>query len=599
MNENLKEDDLSPLEFEDFIINLLFVNSDAKDKLVPFLTPDVFDDFANKELVKNILLFNETHSKFPNVKEMKIFLDNEMVYKKLIGIMNLDLSAYGENFILGELEEFFRKKLVIDVITNTRKGLDERTNTLNDLPDKFREALSFSFDTRVGLSFLDDAERMYNALHNKDKVITTGVAALDKLIEGGWHEKSLTLYMAACVTKDTPVKIRFNRNESQIEYRTVSIGEIESLLSGYEVEVLSPDGYVPVKEYVSKGKKKIYNVVCGDYVLKASGKHLLETIKGWMFVESIKDELVLTKDGFFSCVVTPLDQEEEVVDIVVDHENHRYYTNGISSHNTNMGKTLIKCSHAADALKKNKNVLYITLEMSEDKISERIAANLLQTPINDLKVIDKTKFMKRIDSIRKVIGSNLIIKEYPPKSLSSNRIRNLLKELKVRKNFVPDIIFVDYMGLMVPNTSKKSSNSYEELKIVSEELRGVAVEQGCPIVSAAQLNRGGFGSAEIDLTDIADSIGVTATADIIIGITQTEEMRDAGQYVFLLLKNRYGINKKKCYVGVDYPKMTIYNVENEDDAPKSMSIVDDAAVQVLKTLNTNKKDKRDKMISFE
>lgn len=457
-------EDLTPIEFEDFLIHIMFVDVDAKDKIYPFLKPEVFDDFANKELVKNILRFNEEYNKFPNANELRIAISNEVVYKKLIKILSSNLTVYDKDFLYGEIEEFFKKKMVLDILTSVRENLDENTSAINGIPDKFREALSFSFDNRIGLSYLDDAERMYDSLHNKDRVIPTGITVMDDLIEGGWHEKSLNLFLAE----------------------------------------------------------------------------------------------------------------------------------------TNMGKTLIKCSFAVEALKKNKNVLYISLEMSEEKISERMTANIFQTPIGNLKMMEKKTFIKKIEGVKKTLTSNLVIKEYAPKSVNANKIRSLLKELYIKKNFVPDIIFVDYMGLMIPNTTKKSSNSYEELKIVSEELRAIAVENKCPIISASQLNRGGFGSAEIELTDIADSIGITNTADVIIGITQSEEMRASGMYTFLILKNRYGINKQKCCVGVDYPMMTIYNIMEEGKSEaKPLSIIDDAAVSVLNAIKTNKKDKRDRLISFE
>jgi len=252
----------------------------------------------------------------------------------------------------------------------------------------------------------------------------------------------------------------------------------------------------------------------------------------------------------------------DVVDLKIDHINHRYYTDGISSHNTNMGKTLVKCSLATNCLLQNKNVLYVTLEMSENKISERIMANLFDISMDDLKCVTRDKFNEKFQNFKKLLNNKLYIKEFPPSSINANHIRNLLKELKVKQKFIPDIIFIDYMELMIAIHSKKTDTPYHELKKISEEIRAIAVELEIPIVSAVQSNRKGFGKVEIDLTDISDSIGPAKTADVIIGITQSEEFRKMGKFSWMLLKNRYGINKRRIVVNVDYYKMRVYEDQN-------------------------------------
>jgi replicative DNA helicase len=600
----------------------MFVDMDVRDKILPYLTVDVFDDGVCIDIVKTTLKYLDKYQKFPSTQQMKLL--NSDVWDAFVDICDMDVSEYDRDFILDMLEEFYKKKLAREIILEANNSLDTEDDVkLNSTPDKLREALSFTFDTNIGLSVLTDAERMYSALHDRDKVVSTGLKTLDDLIEGGFHEKSLTLVLAECVTEDGNVRIRILKDsDSKIEevkdlktirpfqyyidafdnniweYKECQISDILSYKNGYKVEIDSPDGYVPVTHYIHKGVKQIWKVETDNgYKFECSGKHVVDTRDGLKFVEELNsDDELLTIDGYFHCKTRKQGYSKPVIDIRVEHENHRFFYENVSVKNSNLGKSLIKCSLSTNSLLQNKNVLYISLEMSEEKISERILANLFDINLSDLKMLDKNKFTVKLEKYQTQLQSNFYVVAYPPKSVNSNRIRSILKELQLKKKFVPDIIFVDYLGLMSPNASNKNANSYSEQKTISEELRAIAVEFGMPIVSAVQTNRGGFGNAELDLTDVADSVGTVATADIIFGVTQTQEMREAGRYTFLLLKNRYGENKKKRYIGVDYPKMRIFDlVEDEDDIKKPAESVDDVVDNLMrKDRNSGKK----KIIDF-
>lgn len=383
--------------------------------------------------------------------------------------------------------------------------------------------------------------------------------------------------------------------EDDWEYVNCKISDIKNYIDGFQVEIDSPDGYVPVTHYINKGIKPIWKVETDNgFCFECSGKHVVDTNNGLKFVEQLttNDEL-LTTMGYSSCKTEQMEYSKPVIDIRVEHENHRFFYENVSVKNSNLGKSLIKCSLSTNSLLQNKNVLYISLEMSEEKISERILANLFDINLSDLKMIDKNKFLINLQKYQAQLQSNFYVVAYPPKSVNANRIRTILKELQLKKKFVPDIIFVDYLGLMSPNASNKNANSYSEQKTISEELRAIAVEFGMPIVSAVQTNRGGFGNAELDLTDVADSVGTVATADIIFGVTQTQEMREAGRYTFLLLKNRYGENKKKRYIGVDYPKMRIYDIKDDDDEvrDKPTESLDDVVDNLMRKDRTSGKKK--------
>jgi hypothetical protein len=388
--------------------------------------------------------------------------------------------------------------------------------------------------------------------------------------------------------------------EDEWDYVECKISDILKYLEGYDVEIDSPDGYVPVTHYIHKGEKPIWKVESENgFEFECSGKHVVDTNNGLKFVEQLtSDDELLTVDGYSHCKTKQTGYSKPVIDIRVEHTNHRFYYNNVSVKNSNLGKSLIKCSLATNSLLQNKNVLYLSLEMSEEKISERVLANLFDINLSDLKMLDKNKFMIKLQEHQQKLESNFYVVAYPPKSINANRIRNILKELQLKKKFVPDIIFVDYLGLMSPNATNKNSNTYSEQKTISEELRAIAVEFGMPIVSAVQTNRNGFGNAELDLTDIADSVGTVATADIIFGVTQTQEMRDAGRYSFLLLKNRYGENKKKRYIGVDYPKMRIYDVVDDADEDKTIPKAPPEEL-VSSLMRKDRQNSKGKILNFE
>jgi replicative DNA helicase len=232
---------------------------------------------------------------------------------------------------------------------------------------------------------------------------------------------------------------------------------------------------------------------------------------------------------------------------------------------TGVGKSLFMCHVAASVLLQGKNVLYITLEMSEEKIAERIDANLLNINIKDIETLPKVMFESKVNSIAKKTQGTLIIKEYPTASAHSGHFRALLNELQLKKSFRPDIIFVDYLNICASSRYKGniSVNSYSYIKSIAEELRGLAVEANVPIVSATQTTRSGSTNSDPDLTDTSESFGLPATADLMFALISTEELEQLGQIMVKQLKNRYNdpTMNKRFVVGIDRAKMRLYDVE--------------------------------------
>ena len=232
---------------------------------------------------------------------------------------------------------------------------------------------------------------------------------------------------------------------------------------------------------------------------------------------------------------------------------------------TGVGKSLFMCHVASAALLQGRNVLYITLEMAEERIAERIDANLLNVPIQQLVDLPRQMFENKVTNISKKTQGTLIIKEYPTASAHSGHFKALLNELALKKSFRPDIIFIDYLNICASSRHKANSsvNSYSYIKSIAEELRGLAVEFNVPIVSATQTTRSGYGNSDVELTDTSESFGLPATADLMFALISTEELEGLGQIMVKQLKNRYNDPTiyKRFIIGIDRAKMRLYDCE--------------------------------------
>ena len=236
---------------------------------------------------------------------------------------------------------------------------------------------------------------------------------------------------------------------------------------------------------------------------------------------------------------------------------------------TGVGKSLFMCHCAGASLSQGKNVLYITMEMAEERIAERIDANLLNVPIDQLENLSKDMFTSKVQALAKKTQGKLIIKEYPTGQANASHFRALLNELKLKKNFVPDLIFIDYLNICASSRMKAMGgaiNSYTYIKSIAEELRGLAVEFDVPIVSATQTTRSGYSNNDVGLEDTSESFGLPATADFMFALISNEELANNGQILVKQLKNRYNdpTAHQRFVVGVDRSKMRLYDVDQND-----------------------------------
>ena len=234
---------------------------------------------------------------------------------------------------------------------------------------------------------------------------------------------------------------------------------------------------------------------------------------------------------------------------------------------TGVGKSLFMCHMAGAALMMNKNVLYITLEMSEERIAERIDANTMNVPMKELPDLSKKMYDKKIDKLKDKTKGKLIIKEYPTASAHVGHFRHLLQELELKKDFKPDMVFIDYLNICASHRVRpgQGANSYTLVKSIAEELRGLAVEYDVPIVSATQTTRSGYGNSDIELTDTSESFGLPATADFMFALITSDELEELDQLVVKQLKNRYNDPTvfKRFVIGIDRSRMKLYDCEQE------------------------------------
>ena len=240
-------------------------------------------------------------------------------------------------------------------------------------------------------------------------------------------------------------------------------------------------------------------------------------------------------------------------------------TLGVIMAGTGVGKSVFMCSMSSNLIDTGHNVLYITMEMAEEKIAQRIDQNLLNLTQEELDTISKNSFFKRFENLKSKTKGRLVVKEYPTKSAHAGHFKALIQELKQKKDFIPDLICVDYLNICKSMSAGKNSNSYEQIKSTAEELRALAMEFNVPVLTATQTNRSGYGDADVDMTSVSESFGLPMTADYFFALSTNDKLREEGLMRFTQLKNRYGSpdDRRNWLVGIDYAKMRITDLDSQ------------------------------------
>jgi replicative DNA helicase len=367
------------------------------------------------------------------------------------------------------------------------------------------------------------------------------------------------------------VKERRNLTDDEVEKSETHLKEIEST----KTEQSQIQWLVDKTEKFCQ-EKAIYNAVLGSISIldgkdktndKGAIPKILSDALAISFDTTVGHDYLENSDERFEFY----HRKEERIPFDLEYFNK--ITNGglpnktlnIALAGTGVGKSLFMCHVAGGAMSQGYNVLYITMEMAEEKIAERIDANLLNVTLDDLRDLPKELYDKKVNRVKEKTTGKLIIKEYPTASASATHFRTLLNELNLKKSFVPDIIFIDYLNICCSSRIKAGANinSYTYVKSIAEELRGLAVEFGVPIVSATQTTRSGFTSSDPGLEDTSESFGLPATADLMFALITSEELEELGQIMVKQLKNRYAdpTHYKRFTIGVDRAKMKLYDLE--------------------------------------
>ena len=433
-------------------IRNLIHNEEYCRKVLPFIKEEYFNDRLEKILFSEISKFVNKYNNLPTKESLSIEINtnksiNEDEYKKITDILStLNPEPINLDWLVETTETFCKDRAIHNAILGGIQILDgkDKEHTPEFLPELLSEALSVSFDQKIGHDYLLESKERYDFYKRKEERLELDLEFFNKITRGGIPSKTLNICLAG----------------------------------------------------------------------------------------------------------------------------------------TGVGKTMFMTSIASSILLQGKNVLYITMEMAEERIAERIDANLLNVGMSDLEELPYQMYETKINKLQTKTTGTLIVKEYPTASAHVGHFKNLLSELALKKSFKPDILFIDYLNICASSRMKTMGgaiNSYTYVKAIAEELRGLAVEYNLPIVTATQTTRSGFGSSDVGLEDTSESFGLPATADLMFAIISTEELEDLNQLMIKQLKNRYNDptgKNKKFVIGVDRAKMRLYDVEdtaqtlNVDEPPK-------------------------------
>jgi len=438
------------MKIETLILRNLMLNEDYTRNVIPHLKTIYFEE-PYRAVFNEIVKFVNKFSKLPSADVLSIELRNNTKVGSdslaLIPEISVQKGEETVEWLIEHTEKWCQDRAIYLAIMDSINIIEGKHETLNknSLPEVLSEALSVSFDLRVGHDYVDDSDARYEFYHRAEEHLPFDLEMFNKITKGGLVNKSLNVALAG----------------------------------------------------------------------------------------------------------------------------------------TGVGKSLFMCHIAAGALTQMKNVLYITMEMSEERIAERIDANLMNVPLDQLENLSKDMFDKKMHKLTDKGVGKLIVKEYPTGAASTIHFRALLKELKIKRAFVPELICIDYLNICASSRMKSMGgaiNSYTYVKAIAEELRGMAVEYNLPVVTATQTTRSGFASSDVGLEDTSESFGLPATADLMFALISTDELEDLNQIMVKQLKNRYNDptgKMKKFVIGIDRAKMRLYDVE---DTAQTLNVRDESPV---------------------
>lgn len=574
------------MSLEHQIINQLFHNERYCRSILPYLSAEYFVDDGNRTVFEQIEAFVNKYSSVPTTSAIAIEVEQAILPEHIFTAAqqtledNRNSDPVDYEWLCDQTEKYAKDRAVHNALRESISILDDEKRSNGEIEVLLQKALSVSFDTNLGLDVLEDAEKHYDLTHSDRVKIPFMIETFNRATEGGAEPATLNVIMAGCVSPQTMVLLRYMFEGVQRTVRCPIKRAKDLLEDGLFVEISSPNGFVRVTQYVEKGLYPRYDLVLEDGTrVESNEDHLYKTnLYGWMSAKEISelttDGMMInlcTSNGLRSATVIASDFVCDIVDIVVDDPSHAYYANTVESHNTNVGKSLILCHLAGDYLLQGKNVLYVTFEMSEEKIAQRVYANILDVALDDHKVMPKPWFLAAIEKIKKKTTGRLKVKEYPNGGAHVGHIRHHIRELKLKQGFVPDVVIFDYLTIMASSRYKPSQCArHTYLQAIAQEIRGLMQELKTLGFSALQVNRGGFESSDPGMTDLAGSFDLTGDVDWFISVSQSEEMMELGQFLVSQDKSRYS-NKdymRKFVIGVDKDKQRIFDVDTQQQSTK-------------------------------
>jgi len=578
------------MNLEAQIINQLFHNERYGRDVLPYLSSEYFENEGNRTVFEYIEKYTKKYQNLPTPTAIRIELEQDTVNEKVFDSakevidQNQNSRPVDYDWLRDQTEKYCKDRAVHNALRESIGILGDEKRASGEIEELLRKALAVSFDSELGLDVLEDAERQYDMSHGEAVKIPFLIDAFNRATEGGAESKTLNILQAGCIDPNTPVTIRY-LYDGIPRTVVVQVKRIKQLLEeGIEVTIHSPDGFVPVSQYVDKGYHDEYVLTLEDRRhVYCNGDHLFKTnLYGWMTAKEIMQLTpgiatinICTDKGLVAGQVTTTGKVGPIVDLVINHPEHRYYANGVESHNTNVGKSLILCHLAGDYLLQGKNVLYISFEMSEEKVAARIYGNILDVALDNQKKMPKKWFLEKIADVKKKTQGRLKIKEYPSGSAHTGHIRHHIQELKLKTGFVPDVIIFDYLGIMASSRYKVGGVAkHTYLQSVAQEQRALCQEQEAIGWTAVQVNRGGFDNSDPTITDVGESWGIPAEADWYLVVSQGEDLEELNQFLCRQEKSRYSNKDKmrKFIIGVDKDKQRIYDVDNSQQNIHNASV---------------------------
>lgn len=577
------------MTIETQIINQLIHNPEYGRAVVPHLDPSFFNDQGCRILFEQIAKHSAQFNRLPTHAALGIMVEQLNIDDEKYQDVEEVLSAQKENrivdtdWLVKTTEKYCKDRAVENALRQSIEILDDEAQENGMINDLLAKALGVSFDGSIGHDYFADAGERFDFLTQAVSKLPFAQHTLNRVTKGGVEDKTFNLIIAGCVHPSTEVDVKYSYDGVDREARK-TMSEVQKLCQEGEVYVLTPSGYQLIGEFVEKGMYDEFIITTATKkILRCNADHLIKSpTMGWLTAEEMMRLTDITETATPAIYIETVDGLElaacrktrntiPIVDIVVADDKHEYYANGIVSHNTNVGKSLILCNFAADYVLQGKNVLYVTMEMAEEKIAQRIDANLIDIDLDEYDKVPRDWFVKQVGRVKERCGGKIKVKEYPNGQAHAGHFRHLIKELELKEGFKVDVLIVDYLNICSSARYKAGSQPRHLIVgAIGQEIRALGQEFKIPTWSATQLNREGFGSSDADMTETSEAFQVNFDADLVWIVSESEELAELGQYQFRQGKTRYGDKHKplRFFMGVTKGKMKIYDLEenlNEDD----------------------------------